>query len=68
MYTIILIRDFPEFQLGWRGLYLIDPCFTETEAVEKLKKEIDLRGKKYGGIVCLNSTAILSVNCNGEVV
>ena len=50
-YTVILIRDFPEFLIGWQGMYILGHFSYKEYAEAALKSEIKLRGGKYGGIL-----------------
>jgi len=50
-YTVMLIRDFPDFLIGWQGMYILGHFSYKEDAEAALKSEIKLRGSKYGGII-----------------
>lgn len=50
-YTVILIRDFPDFIIGWQGMYILGHFPYKNNAVKALRDEIVSRGGKFGGII-----------------
>lgn len=50
-YTVLMIRDYPEFDDGWQGCYILGDFYDLLSAKNSLMNEIKYRGGKYGGMV-----------------
>lgn len=65
-YTIMMIRDFPEFLIGWQGMYMLGDFDGINEAKAALKSEIELRGGKYGGIIIEDNKEVWALDNKGN--
>ena len=65
-YTIMMIRDFPEFLIGWQGMYMLGDFDDINEAKAALKSEIKLRGGKYGGIIIEDNKEVWALDNKGN--
>ena len=61
MTTVIMIRDFPDFPIGWRGSYILGSFQTPENAQKRAIKEVEKRGGKYGAVLFDGKDEILTI-------
>ena len=54
-FTVVMVRDFPDFPGGWRGSYVLTPKMdTLPKSIMLAEIEIAARGGKYGAVIYLD--------------
>jgi len=61
MITVIMIRDFPDFPIGWRGSYILLRSNDRSKCEEAAKIEVKIRGGKYGAVIYENGNELLKI-------
>lgn len=51
MLTVVMIRDFPDLPIGWRGSYILKRFRRADRAIMAAKAEILRTGRKYGALL-----------------
>jgi hypothetical protein len=64
MITVIMIRDFPDFPIGWRDSYILLVAKDRWKCEEAAKIEIKIRGGKYGAVLYESNVEVLQIPRN----
>jgi hypothetical protein len=59
-----MIRDFPNFPIGWRDSYILCSLPNADNAQKRAIKEVEKRGGKYGAVLYENNVEILQIPQN----
>ena len=61
MFTVIMIRDFPDFPIGWSGSYVLCSLPKFQNAQKRAIEEVKMRGGKYGAVLFDGKDEILTI-------
>jgi len=64
MITVIMIRDFPDLPIGWRGSYILGQWANAEIAQKQAIKEVAKRGGKYGAVLYDGTIEFLKIPRN----